>query len=184
MSCLARRQSTLAIVGKVHGKVDQILDSIGPKDLESGYIDTLDTTGKLINRKQWGPSLLQKVTAGAIFADKLPVLAQYEAAISEDHDSGATLLPKDYDALISGIRQKVKSLTVLNVQFAEDNQALTTRTAEVLAEAEIIKETVEAEVLDFDNAGVTDATADGINSEHNGMPHHAPDHAGPGDGEG
>ena len=155
----ARRQSAIAMAGKVHGKVDAILNAITPADLESGHEDIRDSEGNLIRRVNWGPSLLQKVTAGAIFIDKLPVLAQYEQAISADYDRvGGLPLPSEIKALVSGVTNKIKSLSILNVQFAADNPDLSQRAQEVIAEAEILK--TEPEVLDFDNPGVPDASRD------------------------
>lgn len=181
----ARRQSTIAIAGKVHNRVDRILDSVTPDDLKSGRHDILDKDGTKVGETTWGPSLMQKVTAGAILIDKLPVLAQYQQAISADHQSGQMLLPSDYQALVAGIQKKVKSLSVLNIQFENDNPSLTQRAQEVMAEAEILS-TSEAEVIDFDNPGVGNAEerGTGIDPEHDGVPHRARDNAGSGDSDG
>lgn len=180
----ARRQSAVAIAGKVHGKVDNILGSIGPKDLESGHADVLDKDGKKIGQTNWGPSLLQKVTAGAIFIDKLPVLAQYEQAISADHGSGALPLPSDIKMLVSGIQSKIKSLSVLNVQFENDNPDLSQRAQAAIADAEIV-EVSEPTPVDFDNPGVSNAgRAAGSDPEPDGVPDRPADSAGPGDSSG
>ena len=165
----ARRQSAIAMAGKVHGKVDAILGSIGPKDLESGHVDILDEDGKKVGQTSWGPSLLQKVTAGAIFIDKLPVLAQYEQAISADHTSGAMPLPSDLNQLVAGITSKVKSLSILNVQFKTDNPDLSQKAQDAIAMAEIIKP-ADAEILDFDNPGVPDDGKSGSDPESGGIP--------------
>lgn len=162
----ARRQSAIALAGKVHGKVGQILDSIGPKDLETGFRDVFDANGLFVRRAQWGPSLLQKVTSGAIFVDKLPILAQYQQAISEDHISGALPIPSDIHALAAGIKSKVKSITMLNVQFENENPDLSQSIQQKIAEAEVLTP-IESEVLDFDNPGVSNGTQtgeDGISS--------------------
>lgn len=182
----ARRQSAIAIAGKVHGKVDKILDAIGPEDLESGYYEWKDKDGKVYKRSYYGPSLLQKITAGAILIDKLPVLSQYQQAISADHASGQMLLPGDYQALVSGIQSKIKSLSVLNIQFESDNPSLSQRAQEVIAEAEILSTSAD-EVIDFDNPGVAhegEERTTGVDPEHDGVPHRARDNAGSGDGEG
>ena len=161
------------------------MESIGPKDLESGYIEQKDAKGNLVTKRAWGPSLMAKVTASAIMIDKLPVLAQYQQAISADHASGQMLLPGDYQALVSGIQSKIKSLSILNVQFESDNPSLTQRAQEVIAEAEILS--TSEEVIDFDNPGVGNAGEEqgtSVDSEHDGVSHRARDNAGSGDGEG
>ena len=155
----ATRQSTIAITGKVHHHVDEILESIRPGDLESGKMDKRDAEGKKIGEYTWGPSLMQKVTAAAILTDKLPVLAQYQQAVSEDVASGGLMMPGDVSALMSGIKSKLKSLTVLNVQFADDNPGLSQKVQDAMTMAEIIPDTPpEIVPHDFDNPGVTDAT--------------------------
>lgn len=161
----ARRQSAIALAGTVHGKIGQILDSIGPKDLETGFRDVFDANGNFVRRAQWGPSLLQKITSGAIFIDKLPVLAQYQQAISEDHVSGALPMPSKVSELLAGIRSKVKSITVLDVQFQDKNPDLSQSIQQRIAEAEVLTP-AESEVLDFDNPGVSNdgQEKDGIGS--------------------
>jgi hypothetical protein len=177
----ARRQSAIAIAGKVHGKVDKILEAIMPEDLVSGHNDILDDGGKKVGQTSWGPSLLQKVTAGAILIDKLPVLAGYQSAISEDHASGALPLPNDIRALVSGIQSKIRSISVLNVRFAEDNPDLSQRAQEIIAEAEIIADNQPP--LDFDNPGVSNGETD---SDHGdaGVQHAPADSSGDGVSEG
>jgi hypothetical protein len=183
----ARRQSSIAISGKVHGKVDKILDSIVPADLESGKADKIDNEGMKYGEYTWGPSLLQKVTAGAILIDKLPVLAQYQNAIAEDNASGALPLPADVRALISGVQSKIKNLTILNVQFQTDNPDLSQRAQQIIAEAEIIES---PEIIDFDNPGVpdaveaTEATKDTVDHQPGGVSPEPDGHAGPSGSEG
>lgn len=174
----ARRQSSVAIAGKVHGKVDMLLNSITPDDLDSGFFEQKDKDGKVIKRTYYGPSLMQKVTASAILVDKLPVLASYQQAISQDHNSGALMLPGDVAGLMSGIRQKLKSLTVLNVQFEGDNPDLSTRIQATMAEAEVLAST-QPEVIDFDNPGAQDeAPGDSIDTQSGGQPAGTPSDAG------
>ena len=179
----ARRQSAIAMAGKVHGKVDKILNAITPEDLESGHVAILDEDGKKVGQTSWGPSLLQKVTAGAIMIDKLPVLAQYEQAISLDHTSGALPLPGDIGALVSGIQSKIKSLSILNVQFANDHPDLSQRAQDAIAEAEIITPS-EPETLDFDNPGVSNVRADSVDAQSDGVQHPATGSPGPGNSTG
>jgi hypothetical protein len=144
-----RLKSAAAIAGKVHGKVHKILDSIDDKDLDSGYIESEDRNG--VKRKiAYGPSLLQKTTAGAIWTDKLKILADYEKALAEDTATGHLPLPNEVGALVSGIRSKIKQISVLNVQFEQENPDLSQKAQDMLAQAEIIAAAgpVEAEIID------------------------------------
>ena len=111
---------------------------------------------------------MQKVTAGAILIDKLPVLAQYEQAISADHDSGALPLPSDIEGLVSGIHGKIESLSILNVRFREDNPALLSKVQDAIVDAEIVASTREPETLDFDNPGAPNGP--GSDNEPSGTP--------------
>lgn len=151
----ARARSAAEIAGRLHQKTSQLIDSIKPEDFRSGRIPKKDKDGNLIGYHEYGPSLMQKVTASAIMIDKLPVLQGYEAALQDDHDHGKLPLPSDVEALMRGIKNKVKSLTFLNVNFEQENQDLSQRVQDRIAEAEVARAVVvEPKVItldDFDN---------------------------------
>ena len=55
-----------AMAGRMNHKVDALIESIGPEDLESGLIKTRDKeTGRLLAAKRYGPTLTEKATAAA-----------------------------------------------------------------------------------------------------------------------
>ncbi len=148
----ARQRTARELAGKTHYTATRIIDSIGDHDIESGSIKVNHPeTGELQRIITYGPSLMQKVTAAAILTDKLRVLADYEAALGGEQSEGRLLMPQDVAGLISGIRSKVKSLSVFNVQFENDNPDLSQRVQQKLEEAEAIEvEAKEITVDDFD----------------------------------
>jgi hypothetical protein len=150
----ARVKSAKAIAGKIHHKVNMILDSITPEDLISGYDEVADQHGN-IRHILYGPSLMQKVTAGAIMTDKLKVVRDYELALDDDRASGYLPLPGTLSGLITGIRGKIKQLSALNIQFEHDNPDLSQKIQDTLTQAVVLEEISpeNAEVLDFDNPG-------------------------------
>ena len=155
----ARLGAQKKLAGKIHRQAEAIIDSIKPEDLESGRIPIYGTadpeTGErpVVGYRNFGPTLMQKVTSAAILTDKLQVLSNMESALRDGSESGELLVPQDIKALVAGIRGKVKSLTVLNLKFAEENPDLSQRVQSKLAEAEALADAKEAdaEVLDFDN---------------------------------
>lgn len=151
----ARRDSAIAIAGRIHDKATQILDSIAPHDIESGREIRRNEAGQVTQVLSWGPSLMQKVTAAAILTDKLKVIREYEKAMVQDRGNGQLPMPDDLVALASGIKQKLKSLTFLNVQFARDHPGITEKVTEAMQTAAVLAaagaEETEAEVIDFDN---------------------------------
>lgn len=152
----ARIEATKALAGKVHSKTVAIIDSISPEDLESGRIPIYgpvdEATGErpIIGYRQYGPTLMQKVTSAAILTDKLKILHEMEALLGQGTNNGELLIPGDIKSLVAGIRGKVKSLSILNLRFAEDNPELSQKVQETLARAEAALP-ADAEVLDFDN---------------------------------
>jgi hypothetical protein len=144
----ARRKARLELQGKVQAKAHGILDAISPQDLESGRHEVRDETGQIIRVIEYGPSLMQKVTAHAILIDKTKVIEDMNTAMNDEDKSNSLLLPGTIEALVSGLRGKMKSLAVLKVNFEEEQPDLSQRIQEKMAEAEII---VEPEVLDLDS---------------------------------
>jgi len=161
----ARARAAVKMAGKVHSTAEKIIDSIGPTDIQAGHLRNdegelqLDRQGRPI----WlGPTLNQKVLSLAILADKLPVLEQYRAALEDDRAQGVLPLPEDIAGAISAVKGKLKSLSVLNIQFEDENAEMVERAKELLDKAERVSEeqdkAVDAdyEVLDFDVPGKAD----------------------------
>jgi hypothetical protein len=162
----ARSRAAGQLAGKVHTKADQILDHITEDDFASGYLK--DEDGNLVFDRQgrpiWmGPSLNQKVVSAAILADKLPVLDQYRRALGGDEGAGELPAPESISALIGGIRGKLKSLKMIDVQFESSNSETVQKAKDLLdkaqTELDIEQKISEAECVtldDFDNPGVSD----------------------------
>lgn len=154
----ARRRALDDVAGRVHGKTVEILDSIGPQDIESGLIKTFDAeTGELKAVKAYGPSLMQKVTSAAILTDKLKVIEDTKAALSEDSskDPNAMPLPQDMQTALRMISERVKRLRIIDVQLADNNPELVSQLQDVAHRASLNDNIEEAdyEELDFDNPG-------------------------------
>lgn len=151
----ARRDSAVAIAGRIHDKATRILDSIGDHDIESGREIRRNEAGQVTQVLSWGPSLMQKVTAAAILTDKLKVIREYERSMQQDRGNGQLPMPDDIQALAQGIRGKLKSLTFINAQFETDHPGVTERVTEAMQTAAVLSaagvDETEAEVLDFDN---------------------------------
>jgi hypothetical protein len=88
-----RQKSARAIAGKLHHKTHMVLDAITDADLKSGIDVVKDKDGNVTKHVPYGPSLMQKVTAGAILADKLKVVRDYELALDADRAEGHLPLP-------------------------------------------------------------------------------------------
>lgn len=155
----AREHAANVLSGKVHAKADQVLDSITADDFESGYLK--DEDDNLIFDRQgrpiWmGPSLNQKVVSAAILADKLPVLQQYRDQLGGGEGMGSLPAPDAIQALVAGIKGKLKSLSIIDVQFDNGNAEMRRKADELLnkAQAELEQQPIEAEYVtldDFDN---------------------------------
>ena len=144
----ARRQATQQLAGKVHHKAARIIDSIGDVDIESGRIARRNAAGEITGYQYYGPSLLQKVTAGAILSDKLDVLRKHEMLLTTEGQEGRLLMPQTIEGLISGIKGKVSQISVLNVKFEDEHKDLSQRVQDKLEEAAVIEE---VEVIGLDD---------------------------------
>lgn len=163
----ARERAALQLAGKVHAKADMVLDTITPDDLDSGYLK--DEDGNLIfdkmGRPIWmGPTLNQKTVSAAILADKLPVLQQYRQQLGGNDGMGELPAPESIQALVAGIKGKLKSLSIIDVQFDSGNKEIKERAEDLLAKAqsELDQAPIEAEftTLDsLDNPGVANEAA-------------------------
>lgn len=135
----ARQHAALQLSGKVHAKTDKILDSITEEDFASGYLK--DEDGNLIfdrhGRPIWmGPTLNQKVLSAAILADKLSVLDSYRKQLDGNEGMGALPAPESITALVAGIKGKLKSLKMIDVQFETSNRDTVDRAKELLNQAQ------------------------------------------------
>lgn len=143
------------VAGQVHGKTTEILNSITGEDMESGLIKINNADGTLKSVKAYGPSLMQKVTSAAILTDKLKVIQETKAAITQDHaaDPTALPLPGDMQEALKQIGQRVKRLRVLDVQFADHHPELASQVQDAAHKASLNEDIEEAdyEELDFDN---------------------------------
>jgi len=150
----AREKMSLHLTGRLHETTNQILDSIKPEDVDSGRIPIRDAEGNLKGYTYFGPSLLQKATTVGIFTDKMKVLADYSRAVATDQASGTLIMPETAAQLISAIRNRVASISVLNVNFKNDNPDLATRLEQVMEVAAIEETTTngtDSGRFDFDN---------------------------------
>lgn len=146
-----RQRATEELAGKVYGKATEILDNITPDDMKSGRIELKDDNGNVTRVIQYGPSLMQKVTAHAILVDKMKVLHEIEAQLDDEHGDDRLLIPQTLEALKSGIRGKLKGLTFLNVQIEQEHPDLSQRVQTKLEEAEAIEDVEYVDLGDFDN---------------------------------
>jgi hypothetical protein len=133
----------------------EILDSIGPDDIESGLIKKYDDEGNLVSAKGYGPSLMQKVTSAAILTDKLKVIEETKQAINKDHgqDAMALPMPQDIESALLAIGDKVKRLRIMDVQFQDKAPELAAKVQDAAHRASLNEQIDEAvyEELDFDN---------------------------------
>ncbi len=136
----ARKRVMVNLAGKTTKKANMILDSITEEDLESGLIKTFDGNDKLVRVQAWGPSLLQKVTAGAIMTDKIGIINAAEQALGGGTAEGEALMPASFEGLLGSVKHKIKELTMLNVKFEDEHKDLSQRVQDAIVEAEIVEE--------------------------------------------
>lgn len=153
----ARLSALEDVAGQVHGKTNEIIQSIGPQDLESGLIKVFDKENPSILKsvKAYGPSLLQKVTSAAILVDKLKAVEETKLLITTENDpgDGQLMLPSDMQGSLRMLGKKIKNIRMLDIQFADKNEDTVSRVQEVAHKAELHPDVEEAdfEDLDFDN---------------------------------
>jgi len=151
----ARADVAARVMGKILVKSEEMLDHIKPQDMESGRIPLTDKNGNITGYQSWGPALSQKALAFGIMLDKAAVAENLGKAILSEQHSGQLLIPQDLEGLRDAIMGKVKSLKVLQVDFAHDAPGVLDRTQEILERVEVAK-AEEPAILDFDNVS-TDA---------------------------
>ena len=151
----ARAQAVEELAGKAHSKSLEMLESITPADMESGLIDIHDQHGNLVQRRQYGPSLLQKTTSLAIMVDKQAVLASMQRDLEETSvDVAGIPLPQDVNAAIKRIGTQLKRIRVLDLHFDTKQTDTAQRVQEVAQKVGLdLENATEAEVeeLDLDN---------------------------------
>lgn len=154
----ARTRALDELAGQVHGKTVEIMESISPTDLESGRELIRNEEGQVVRKVEWGPSLLQKVTAAAILTDKCKVIEETKAAIAQDASTGegGMPLPGTVQESLRQLGQRIKRLRVLDVQFDAKQPELTQKLQDTVAAAEVHPDCEEADyeeikLDDFDN---------------------------------
>ena len=154
----ARITALESVAGQLHGKTVDIIQSIGPVDLESGLIKTYadkDDPTKLTGVRAYGPSLLQKVTSAAIFTDKLKVVEETKQCIMRDQAEGSNelMLPSTVQGALQLLGKKIKRIKFIDVQFNSKHEDTVSRCQDVAHRAELNPNVDEAdfEEIDFDN---------------------------------
>lgn len=154
----ARSRALEGLAGQVHGKTTEILESITPSDLESGRELFRNEDGQVIRKVEWGPSLLQKVTAAAILTDKVRVIEETKKVLEVDPGASQTglPLPGTIQASLQLLSAKIKRIKVLDIQFESKQPELSERLQATVAAAELHPEVDEADyeeisLSDFDN---------------------------------
>ena len=155
---VARKRALDELAGQVHGKTVEIMESIGPQDLESGLQLHKNEAGLVTRAVHWGPSLMQKVTSAAILTDKLRVIEETKAAIMADAgtEQGGLPLPGTVQESLKLLGAKLKRIRILDLQFDSKQPELTERLQDVTAEAALHPDVEDADfeeitMDDFDN---------------------------------
>ncbi len=142
----ARAQATHDLAGRAHRAAEEILDSIGPADFESGRIVEKDKDGNVKNVRLWGPSLLQKVTSVGILTDKTRTLHDLQEQLQLAGGNIDTMpLPADLDSAIRQVAVKIKRLRIMDVQFEEKQPDTLTGMLQDEAIKQAVHETPEPE---------------------------------------
>jgi len=154
----ARSRALEGLAGQVHGKTTEILESITPSDLESGRELFRNDEGQVIRKVEWGPSLLQKVTAAAILTDKVRVIEETKKVLEVDPGAGQTglPLPGTVQASLKLLGAKIKRIKAFDIQFESKQPELSERLQATVAAAEAHPEIEDADYEDismdsFDN---------------------------------
>lgn len=154
----ARSRALDGLAGQVHGKTTEILESITPGDLESGRELFRNDEGQVIRKVEWGPSLLQKVTAAAILTDKARVIEETKKVLEVDPGAGQTglPLPGTVQASLKMLGAKIKRIKAFDIQFETKQPELSERLQATVAAAEAHPEIEDADYEDismdsFDN---------------------------------
>lgn len=114
-----RQKAVRQLSGQSSTKARDIIDSIGEEDYKKS-------------------SLMQKSTSAAILIDKSILLERHEAALMGAAGDGSLPLPGEIEDLVSGIINRVKSIKVLDVHFAQQHENLASDIATKLVQAEEI----------------------------------------------
>lgn len=154
----ARSRALEGLAGQVHGKTTEILESITPSDLESGRELFRNDDGQVIRKVEWGPSLLQKVTAAAILTDKVRVIEETKKVLEVDPGASQTglPLPGTVQASLKMLGAKIKRIKAFDIQFETKQPELSERLQATVAAAEAHPEIEDADYEDismdsFDN---------------------------------
>lgn len=150
----ARAAASEALAGKIHERALTAIDNLTPEDFKTERVITRDAEGNITKVQEFGPSLMQKVTALAILVDKEAAITSHIAALRATTASGGGIpLPGDVQSAIDAIRGKVARLRFLDVQFDQQAPDLAQRITAATA-ARDLAGAAEAEVVE-----VTDVPA-------------------------
>jgi hypothetical protein len=136
----ARTTALESLAGRVHGKTIEIMDSIGPQDLESGLELHRNTEGKVTRAVHWGPSLMQKVTSAAILTDKIKIIEETKAAINADTgngDPGSLPLPGSVQESLRLLGRRIKRIRAFDIQFESKQPELSQKIQDTVAAAAV-----------------------------------------------
>ena len=144
----ARTRALESLAGQVHGKTVEIMNSIGPQDLESGLELFRNDDGQVIRKVTWGPSLLQKITSAAILTDKIKIIEETKAAINADSGSdniGGLPLPSSVQESLRLLGRRIKRIKAFDIQFEANQPELSQKLQDTVAAAAIHPEVEEAD---------------------------------------
>jgi len=128
----ARTTAVSRLAGKVHNKTNQLIDSIGEKDMERA-------------------ALSQKAVATGIMIDKLKALHEHEDSMKMvGSGDDQLMLPSDAKALMALIQNRVKRLRILDAQLETNQPELVNHVQDSLAAAQAAAE-AEATVIDVED---------------------------------
>lgn len=119
--------------GKTMAKAEQVLDSISPVDLESGYFELKNEKDEVIGRKYYGPQATQKALAFGIITDKAARYAELVKANRDDERAGQLMIPQEIDALKDAILSRITSLQLARFNFKTDAPNVLEQTQDLLA---------------------------------------------------
>jgi len=136
---------------KTQMKADMVLDSISPTDVDSGRFPVRNKDGEITGYKYFGPSAAQKALTYGILTDKVKVIADYQRSMAQDVNDRRLMMPSDVRDLLSAVRGKIESISVLNVKVRDTEMVsdLVKNAERAMCAAEIAEE--DHKVIDLDD---------------------------------
>jgi hypothetical protein len=140
----ARAHAAEELAGRVHDLSLKALDNIKPEDFKSERVYQRDADGNVTSMKEYGPSVMQKVTAFAILVDKEAAITNHIKTLREATGGGIGVpLPEDAAAALDAIKSRISRLRVLDLQFEQQAPDLAQRVAEATAAHEVVEAEIE-----------------------------------------